>query len=108
VKEKVDFTIAVDISRGKPESLKKINILELMTRSERITSQQLSNQLITHADYIIRPEVQGLHWSQFERFNELYEAGIHAMEFQKDELLSILEDRLSWKHRLKQWFGSHK
>ncbi|NQV36772.1 MAG: patatin-like phospholipase family protein [Candidatus Marinimicrobia bacterium] len=108
VKNKVDYTIAVDISRGEPEPMQKVNILELMTRSERITSQHLCNAILTNADYIIRPEVEGLHWSQFERFDELYEAGIEAVENQVQGLLSELDERNSWQFRLKQWFGNHK
>lgn len=108
VKKKVDYTIAVDISRGKPEPLQKVNMLELMTRSERITSQHLCKAILKEADYIIRPEVEGLHWSQFERFDELYEAGIEAVEYQRDELLNEIRIRNSWQFRLKQWIGINK
>ncbi len=106
VKNRVNFTIAVDISRGDPDPMRKVNILELMTRSERITSQHLCNEMVKEADFIIRPEVQGLHWSHFERFDELFESGVAEVESVIKELQYAIENRLSWQFGLKSWFGS--
>ncbi|MFQ6604976.1 MAG: patatin-like phospholipase family protein [Fidelibacterota bacterium] len=105
-KERVNFTVAIDISRGKPRPLKKINMLEIMTRSERITSQKLCDTLTKEADFVIRPEVKGLHWSQFERFDELVTAGKVKGESNLDELFAAIAERKSWKYKIKKWMGN--
>jgi len=108
LKQETDFVIAVDISRGQPPPLKKINMLEIMTRSERITSFHLTNFLVKQADFVIRPDVLGLHWSQFDAFDILLNNGIKAAEERVPDLVDELRKRQSWFYRLKQWLGIRK
>jgi len=105
LKQETDFVIAVDISRGQPSPMKKINMLEIMTRSERITSFHLTNYLVKQADFVIRPDVLGLHWSQFDAFDTLLNNGIKAAEERVPDLAHELRRRKSWFYRLKQWLG---
>lgn len=105
VKSRVNFTIAIDISRGRPEPMQKLNMLEIMSRSERITSQHLCNTIVKEADFILRPDVKGLHWSQFDRFDELLEAGRKEAGQQLDDLNAALRKYQSLGFRVKQWIG---
>jgi NTE family protein len=103
LKAETDFVIAVDISRGEPSALRRLNMLEIMTRSERITSLHLTAAMVRQADFVIRPDVMGLHWSQFEMFDQLLANGIAAAEQVLDSLKQELRRRQSWRYRWKQW-----
>jgi len=101
LKDKADYIIGVDISRGAPkEPMKKINIIEIITRSERITSQYYTNLLSKRADFLIRPDVLGLHWSAFNKYDVLVENGIQAAEDKISDLKSAIKYRKSLRYRL--------
>jgi len=101
MKNKADYIIGVDISRGAPkEPMKKVNIIEIITRSERITSQYYTNLLSKRADFLIRPDVLGLHWSAFNKYDVLVENGIQAAEDKISDLKSAIKYRKSLRYRL--------
>lgn len=101
VKEKSDFAIGVDISRGAPKDpMRKINIIEIITRAERITSQYYTDMLAESADFLFRPDVLGLNWSAFDRYDELLQNGIEEAEQKINELKKKLKYRKSLRYRL--------
>lgn len=101
IKELSDFVIGVDISRGAPkEAMKKENIIEIITRAERITSQYYTNMLADTADFLFRPDVMGLHWSSFDKYDILVQNGIDEAEQKIDDLKRILKYRKSMRYRL--------
>lgn len=101
LKDKANFIIGVDISRGAPkEPMKKVNIIEIITRSERITSQYYTNMLSDEADFIIRPDVLGLHWSAFNKYDILVENGKVVATEKIVELKAAIKYRKSWRYRL--------
>lgn len=101
LKNKANFVIGVDISRGAPtEPLKKVNIIEIITRAERITSQYYTDMLAKESDFLIRPDVLGLHWSEFNRFEELVENGRIEAEKKIEDLKKAIKYRKSLRYRL--------
>lgn len=101
LKDKANFIIGVDISRGAPkEPMKKVNIIEIITRAERITSQYYTNMLADESDFIIRPDVLGLHWSAFNKYDVLVENGIIAAQDKIGKLKKTIKYRKSWRYRL--------
>lgn len=101
LKNKANFVIGVDISRGAPtKPLKKVNIIEIITRAERITSQYYTNMLSNESDFLIRPDVLGLHWSEFNRFEELVENGRIEAEKKIEDLKKAIKYRKSLRYRL--------
>lgn len=101
LKDKANFIIGVDISRGAPkEPMKKVNIIEIITRAERITSQYYTNMLADESDFIIRPDVLGLHWSAFHKYDILVENGIKAAKDKIGELKKTIKYRKSLRYRL--------
>ncbi|NHZ85103.1 MAG: hypothetical protein GWP19_04385 [Planctomycetia bacterium] len=101
LKSKADFVIGVDISRGAPKQpMKKENIIEIITRAERITSQYYTNLLARESDFSIRPDVLGLHWSEFDKYDILVENGISAAKEKIAELKKIIKYRNSLRYRL--------
>ena len=55
-------------------------MIEIMRRSDIITSLKLKAKLAREADILVRPNVAGIHWSDFENFNKLLHSGKSAME----------------------------
>ena len=55
-------------------------MIEIMRRSDIITSLKLKSKLSSEADILIKPNVAGIHWSDFENFNKLLYSGKSAME----------------------------
>lgn len=52
------------------------------------------------ADFIIRPNVLGLHWSAFDKYDILVENGINAAKDKIEELKQTLKYRKSLRYRL--------
>ena len=75
ITDECDFTLAVDISNYVVKPMKKINIIEILKRSEMITSLRLKRELSKKANFTIRPDTLGLHWSNFEKFDKLIKSG---------------------------------
>tara|TARA_B100000925_G_C21858635_1_gene408990 strand:- start:211 stop:816 length:606 start_codon:yes stop_codon:yes gene_type:complete len=80
LKNKVSTTMAVDITNNELKPLKSPNMIEVMRRSDIITSLKLKAKLSSEADILVRPNVAGIHWSDFDNFNKLLHSGKSAME----------------------------
>jgi NTE family protein len=102
MKKETDFVIAVNISRGKPEPLQKINIVEIISRTGRVASLRLTDMMVEKADFVFQPDVLGLHWSQFDKFDELLENGLLEGKQNISRLIDRLKHHKSWRFRLKQ------
>ena len=101
LKEKASFIIGVDISRGAPNKpMKKVNIIEIITRAERITSQYYTDMLSNESDFLISPDVLGLHWSAFNEYDILVKNGIDATDEKIVELKKAIKYRKSLRYRL--------
>lgn len=105
IKGKVDFILGVNISRGYPKPLKKANILEIITRTELITSMKLTEAMTDQADFVIRPNTMGLHWSEFNKIDDLISNGQQAAESALSELYEKLDKRLTFRQRIAQWIS---
>ena len=80
LKNRVSTIMAVDITNNKLKPLKNPNMIEIMRRSDIITSLKLKAKLSSEADILVKPNVAGIHWSDFENFNKLLYSGKSAME----------------------------
>ena len=63
-------------------------MIEVMRRSDIITSLKLKAKLSSEADILIRPDVAGIHWSDFDDFNKLLHSGKSAVKKVLGELKS--------------------
>ncbi|MCJ7800776.1 MAG: patatin-like phospholipase family protein [Candidatus Marinimicrobia bacterium] len=101
LKDEANFIIGVDISRGAPKiPMKKVNMIEIITRADRITSQYYTDMLSREAGFLIRPDVLGLHWSAFNKYDLLFENGIKAANDKIVELKGTIKYRKSLRYRL--------
>ena len=80
LKDKVSKIMAVDITNNKLKPLQSPNMIEIMRRSDIITSLKLKAKLSSEADILVKPNVAGIHWSDFKNFDKLLYSGKSAME----------------------------
>jgi len=105
LKNYCDFSLAIDISNYNLKPMKKINIIEILKRSEKITSLRLKSKLSKKADFLIRPDTFGLHWSDFGKFDELIESGKIVAKSNIKKLELAIEKKFSFIDRIKQWLS---
>jgi NTE family protein len=75
-----DFVIAVDVSLHFDANIEIKNVLDLVMRTNQITTRKLNTLLQKNADYLIQPEIGEIHWSEFRRVDELIHFGEQAAE----------------------------
>jgi len=75
IRKYCDFVIACDVrpKRRIIPSFKKG--LDVLARTDAISSYQLVDLQLKQADFIIRPDVSGFHWANFKRFAACVEKG---------------------------------
>jgi NTE family protein len=97
--------MAVDISNNELKPLVNPNMVEIMRRADIITSLKLKAKLSKEADILVRPDVSGIHWSDFNNFDKLLDSGRDAMTKVLDNLKS---SETSKKNKLYNLFESAK
>jgi predicted acylesterase/phospholipase RssA len=75
-------------------------MIEIMRRSDIITSLRLKNELARQADILVKPEVSGIHWSDFNNFDMLLERGKNAMMLTLETLKNSEPNRESIYYKL--------
>lgn len=72
--------VAVDVGDlpDPDEDPRRITVPRVLMRANVMTHARLRQVLVASADLVIRPEVWGMHWSEFRRLPEAVEAGRKA------------------------------
>ncbi len=70
-----DRVLAVDVTRDIKEFKEPQNILEILYRTEDITSHHLSRIRLKEADFVIHPRVKEFSWVDFDRTDVIIAAG---------------------------------
>ena len=78
LKKLTKVVMAVDITNYSIAPLNNPNMIEIVRRSDIITGLRLKERISQDADILIRPNVFGLHWSEFGRFDDLIKCGRDA------------------------------
>ena len=99
------IVMAIDITNYTVEPMKNPNLIEIVRRADIITSMRLKEKISKEADILIRPEVLGLHWSDFKEFDKLIECGRVAAE---NTVQTILKSRPEKSHIYYNLFASIK
>ncbi|HIA93952.1 MAG TPA: patatin-like phospholipase family protein [Candidatus Marinimicrobia bacterium] len=98
-----EFILAIDISRYHLGSLSEPNMIEIMKRADMVTSLRLKSELAQKADFVIKPDTLGLHWSDFHQFDILVENGRKAARNSIEQLKTKIDQKNSLFYKLKQW-----
>ncbi|MEA1939491.1 MAG: patatin-like phospholipase family protein [Candidatus Caldatribacteriota bacterium] len=95
------FVIAVNVSQGIKRKLEFGNAVDILFRSDLITSTELRKLQLSFADIVINPKVGHIHWSNFSKPEKCIKEGEIAAENVILELKRKLKRaKPSWWRRL--------
>lgn len=100
-----DRVLAVDVMRPIKAVKQPQNVVDILYRTEDITSYHLSILRLREADLIIRPKVKHLSWADFEKINEIIYAGEKTAEENIAAIKKLIESYsflLKLKHKFKK------
>jgi NTE family protein len=73
-----NFVIAVDVAEGIHEAGDLATGLDIVLRTNEVCQFTLSQLQLEEADIVIRPDLQGIHWSDFSHMDDCLQAGEEA------------------------------
>lgn len=85
--------IAVDVGQDLGETKDDFTIIDVMFRTNAITSIKLKELTLAQADVVIRPEVGEIHWADFSQFKVLIGAGALAATRALPKIRRVLNTR---------------
>ncbi len=92
LKNKCNFIIAVNIPQNKYSELAaKSKMYDLKVRADLIISNRLKYFETKDADFILKPDTMGTHWSNFQKFEDLVKSGKNEVEMKMEKLGSMLQ-----------------
>lgn len=74
-----DRVLAVNVMHCLTRVSKPVNIIDVLSRSEDITSFHLSKARLNEADLVIRPKVRKLTWAEFDKTEKIIRKGEDAV-----------------------------
>ena len=96
-----NFIIAVNVSQTLKKRFEFSNAVEILFRSDSITSNELIKLQLSSADLVITPKVERFHWSNFSKPEKCIREGEIAAQNVLSELKKKLKRvRPSWWKRL--------
>ncbi len=102
-----DFVIASDISKRVTKPLGRQDIIEISMRAEQVTTLYYNTELLKKADFVIRPQVMGLHWSRFDQFERLVQAGRVVAEAELEHLEQSIRSKGRLINRFRRWLKKY-
>ncbi len=102
-----DRVLAVNVTKCLKRKEPPTNLLEILYRSQDITSFHLSQERLHEADLVIKPAVRELNWTDFEKVKEIIKAGEIAAEESLEEIKKLYKQSLfvtGLKNKLRKVF----
>ncbi|TKJ39705.1 patatin [candidate division LCP-89 bacterium B3_LCP] len=90
-----DMVIAVDVRRTSQTTQKFQHTIDIFMRSAQVTGYRYTDTLLKNADFVIRPTLLDVHWSDFDRFREMVNSGEEAAANCLSDLQAIFTSRQS-------------
>ncbi len=91
-----NVTLGVEICMRRYHPLENLNIIEIIARSDMITSQKLAGMMVDTADVAICPDTKDIYWSEFSRVDELIDAGMKATRERLGEIRAVVRKKTPW------------
>jgi NTE family protein len=88
-----DFIIAVDVAEGLQGYRDLDTGLDIVLRTYDICQHVLSQLQLKAADVVLRPEVSGIHWSDFRHLDDLLQAGEESVQEKLGEIRGLIRKR---------------
>lgn len=97
-----DRVLAVNVTRSLHQLNPPENFIELLFRTEDITSYHLSKLRLEKADLVIQPDVEHLEWSEFKNPEDIIKAGETAAREKLSEIKKLI-NRNSYLLEIEQY-----
>jgi NTE family protein len=91
-----NITIGIDISMRKFHPLESLNAIEIISRAELIASHNLARMMAETANIAIFPDTNDIHWSEFSKFDELFNAGVESAREKMPAIKKALRKKTPW------------
>ena len=88
---KIPYTIAVDVSNEKLNESMLRNALDVILRTEEISSVHRRKKQLEKATVLIQPIVGNIHWADYSSHKELVELGYEAAKAKIEEIREKLK-----------------
>jgi NTE family protein len=89
--------IAVDVSmRIKPEG-EMTSGLQVILRSDNIAQQRLKKYDLSYADIVLNPDIQNVHWANFNKLKYCVRRGENAVANKTDHIENLLKPKPWWR-----------
>jgi NTE family protein len=88
-----DLVVAVDVTEKLDDSEDFNTGLGIFLRAYEITYSALTERQVKDADIIIRPDVSGIHWAEFDRLDQCLKIGEEAALKKIDEIRSAIRKK---------------
>jgi NTE family protein len=95
-----DITIGVEVSVRDQRPLADLNIIDIMNRADFIKSRKLARLTADMADIAISPNTKDIEWSEFDRADELIEAGAQSARAKLPEIRRIIKKKTPWFRKI--------
>ena len=86
LKERCDFVIAFDVRSNEKKQKEFKNGVEILKRADEIASHRLSDIEVQKADFVLRPDVGDINWSDFNKWEFCIEKGRQIALLKLEEL----------------------
>ncbi len=98
-----NFIIASNITRKLKKKVKYKNAIDILVRSEKITSKELRKVQLDKADFVISPEIHHIDWWNFSKPEQCMRLGKEAADKVLTELqkkIKKMQIKTRWKNLL--------
>ncbi len=89
--EPVDIIIASDVGIPIPSNYKPASALDLLLRQYDMSCNHVASEVKYCSDYVINPNLEDIHWTDFRKLETVLERGYEAGEKAAPEILKLLE-----------------
>lgn len=104
-----DIVIAVDVSQDMELMQKPLSIIDVMFRTNSITTNQLRTMQVERAQVVLRPEVGHVHWADFSDFEAVLESGEGAASEALDRIFKLIDGAQPlWRRVLRRTFSNDR
>ncbi len=88
-----DIVIAVDVASQLDTIDRPTRGIDLIWRANEILRHIVKEEQLMGADVVIRPDLDGLEWTDFSKYRELISQGVRAAELQMDRLSDLMKSK---------------
>jgi NTE family protein len=96
-----DIVIASNVSLALDAGPKAENVIDIIIRANSAATQKINRLTLKEADFVLKPPIGAIQWSEFSRIDSLIEYGINETNNQIEKIKEIIVNKYSLTSRIK-------